>query len=139
MKPVRGRRAWLAAIALAALGVLTAHPAAAAGAVQRPPDTYSNRLALADTLGGLHYLTIICSGRMLQDWRNRMSEMLQLEPLSDYERDDLIAAFNHGYRTQKRYFPQCTAQNVDQISAQKRYLAKEGKILAAALADPYLH
>ncbi len=134
MKPVCGRRVLLAAIAL---GVMAAQ--SAAGPVQRPPDTTRNRLMLADTLGALHYLTIICSGRLLQDWRNRMSEMLQLEPLAGYERDDLIAAFNHGFRMQKRYYPACTAQNVDQISVQKRYLAKQGKILADALADPYLH
>ena len=107
--------------------------------VLRPPNTAQNRLFLADTLGALHYLTLACSGRLDQSWRNRMAEMMQLEPLSAYERDDLVAAFNHGYRQEKRYFPRCTPRTVSQINAQKRIKAEQGQFLSTALADPYLH
>jgi len=108
-------------------------------AIQRPPDTTRNRLFLADTLGAMHYLTITCSGRLDQSWRERMAEMLQLEPLSAYEREDLVAAFNHGFRQQKREFPRCTPRTVSQIMAQKRLKAEQGQFLTTALADPYLH
>jgi len=107
--------------------------------IQRPPDTTRNRLFLADTLGAMHYLTITCSGRLDQSWRERMAEMLQLEPLSAYEREDLVSAFNHGFRQQKRDFPHCTPRTVSQIMAQKRLKAEQGQFLTTALADPYLH
>jgi len=136
---VSAMRALAALLAALPLSAVPALPVAAAEPVERPPDTARTRLLLADTMGAMHYLTIICSGRLLQDWRNRMSEMLSLESLADYQATDLIAAFNHGYRQQKRYYPECTAQNVSRIVAQKRYFAEQGKVLAATLADPYLH
>ncbi len=125
---------------LALLGMSTA-PVLAQDkpAIQRPPDTTRNRLLLADTLGAMHYLTITCSGRLDQSWRERMAEMLQLEPLSAYEREDLVAAFNHGFRQQKHEFPRCTPRTVSQIMAQKRLKAEQGQFLTTALADPYLH
>ena len=130
-------RLWRALL-LAALVTLGA-PAAAREPIQRPPDTARNRFLLADTLGAMHYLTIACSGKLAQQWRSRMGEMLNLEGLAEGERNDLIEAFNHGYRRQKAYFPACTPQTVSRIGAQKRFFAEQGKILAAALADPYLH
>ncbi len=118
---------------------LLATPVLAQEPVQRPPNTAQNRTLLADTLGAIHYLTTVCVGRKDQSWRSRMGEMLQLEALSTYERDDLISAFNHGYRQQQRYYPVCTPQTVSQIAAQKRLKAEQGQILSTALADPYLH
>jgi uncharacterized protein (TIGR02301 family) len=118
---------------------IPALPVQAQEEVLRAPDTAQNRLFLADTLGALHYLTVACSGRMDQSWRGRMAEMMQLEALSAYERDDLVAAFNHGYRQEKRYFPRCTPRTVSQINAQKRIKAEQGQFLSTALADPYLH
>ncbi len=125
--------------AVFALAILGVFPAQAQEPVSRPPDTARNRVLLADTLGAVHYLTTVCVGRQDQSWRNHMSEMLQLESLSSYERQDLIAAFNHGYRQEQQYYPVCTPQTVSRIGAKKRFKAEQGQILSTALADPYLH
>jgi uncharacterized protein (TIGR02301 family) len=128
----------LSACAAVAL-LLSTTSAPAREPIKRPPDTARNRMLLADTMGAMHYLTIACSGLADQSWRARMAEMMQIEPLSSYERQDLVAAFNRGYRQEKYYYPQCTPRNVSQIQVQKRFKAEQGQILSAALADPYLH
>ncbi len=129
---------WQFALASIAL-MLAPSLVKAQNAIERPANTTRTRLMLADALGAIHYLTVTCSGLRDQSWRARMSELLSLEPLSAYERDDLVAAFNHGYRQEKYYFPQCNAQTVNRILAQKRIIAEQGQILSTALADPYLH
>lgn len=106
---------------------------------QRPPDTTKNRLLLADTLGAMHYLSSVCSGLLEQTWRDRMVELLQVEQISARMQDNLIAAFNHGFRLQEQYYPSCTPNTVGRINAQKRLKSEQGRLLAVALADPYLH
>ncbi len=128
------------AVVLTALSVFTlAAPALGQEPIQRNPDTARNRQLLSDTFGAMHYLTIICSGVMEQSWRDRMAELLAVEQLPARERDNLIAAFNHGYRQEQIYYPDCTPQTVGTINAQKRLKAEQGRFLATALADPYLH
>ncbi len=134
------RPRWAAIIIIAVFSAMPlATHSSAQEAINRPPDTTRNRLLLADTLGAMHYLTVTCSGLQDQSWRGRMSELLQIEQLSAYERDDLVAAFNHGYRQEKHYYPRCSSRSVRQIEAQKQRKAEQGKLLSAALADPYLH
>ncbi len=102
--------------------------------IERPPETPSNLLQLANIIGSVHYLNVVCKGRSTQEWRERMVEMLELENPDFRFQGQLIAAFNQGYRDQEFRFPVCN----DKIPGQIQNLSKKGRILSDALADPYL-
>ncbi|PHR57373.1 MAG: TIGR02301 family protein [Robiginitomaculum sp.] len=118
----------------ACLLVFFASSALAQSPVQRPPDTRRTMEKLAETIGAIHYLHVVCQGRKTQDWRDRMVEMLELENPGYRARGRLIGAFNQGYRQQARRFPDCGSQ----IDRQIQIKAEQGRILSDALADPYL-
>ncbi len=103
--------------------------------VLRPPNTARTLEQLAETLGSMHYLTMVCDGRQSQYWRQRMVELLKLENPDPWLMDRLTAAFNYGYRTQRAYYPVCNPQ----VEAQKERKSRQGHFLSSALADPYLH
>ncbi|MBI3437847.1 MAG: TIGR02301 family protein [Proteobacteria bacterium] len=71
---------------------------------------------LAEVLGGSHYLRIVCEGRGDQRWRTYMQGVIQREPQYN---DQLIAAFNHGYRDQEARFPTCD-ETTRQMEAELR-------------------
>jgi uncharacterized protein (TIGR02301 family) len=106
-----------ALIALAAVAV-TASPALA----QQPPavggdDWYRQQLTdLAEVLGGSHYLRIVCQGRADQRWRTYMQGVIQREPQYN---DQLVGAFNRGYRDQEARFPTCD-ETTRQMEAELR-------------------
>ncbi len=118
----------------ACLLVLIANPALAQSPVERPPETRRTMEKLAETIGAIHYLHVVCQGRKTQDWRDRMVEMLELENPGYRARGRLIGAFNQGYRQQARQFPDCGPQ----IDRQIQIKSEQGRILSDALADPYL-
>lgn len=103
-------------------------------AVTRPPDTAQNQVLLAQTIGAIHWLTIVCDGRKDQTWRDHMIEMLELEKPGYRQRQRLVAAFNRGYREQERQYPKCKSE---EISAEIRRKAEQGQILSDALGEPY--
>ena len=71
---------------------------------------------LAEVLGGSHYLRIVCQGRGDQRWRTYMQGVIQREPQFN---DQLIAAFNRGYRDQEARFPTCD-ETTRQMEAELR-------------------
>src|SRR5262249_16662957 len=71
---------------------------------------------LAEVLGGSHYLRIVCEGRGDQRWRTYMQGIIQREPQYN---DDLINAFNRGYREQETRFPACD-ETTRQMEAELR-------------------
>jgi len=71
---------------------------------------------LAEVLGGSHYLRIVCQGRGDQRWRTYMQGVIQREPQYN---DQLIAAFNRGYRDQEARFPTCD-ETTRQMEAELR-------------------
>ena len=80
-------------------------------------DWYRQQLtALAEVLGGSHYLRIVCQGRGDQRWRSYMQGVIQREPQYN---DQLIAAFNRGYRDQEARFPTCD-ETTRQMEAELR-------------------
>jgi uncharacterized protein (TIGR02301 family) len=106
--------------ALIALAVTVA----AAPAVAQPQPApvggdqwYQQQLSdLAEVLGGSHYLRIVCQGRGDQRWRTYMQGVIQREPQMN---DQLIAAFNRGYRDQEARFPTCD-ETTRQMEAELR-------------------
>jgi uncharacterized protein (TIGR02301 family) len=80
-------------------------------------DWYRQQLTqLAEVLGGSHYLRIVCQGRGDQRWRTYMQGVIQREPQYN---DQLIAAFNRGYRDQEARFPTCD-ETTRQMEAELR-------------------
>lgn len=78
---------------------------------------YAQQLTdLAEVLGGSHYLRILCEGRGDQRWRTYMQRVIQREPQYN---DQLIAAFNRGYRDQEARFPTCD-ETTRQMEAELR-------------------
>jgi uncharacterized protein (TIGR02301 family) len=71
---------------------------------------------LAEVLGGSHYLRIVCEGRGDQRWRTYMQGVIQREPELN---NDLIGAFNRGYREQETRFPACD-ETTRQMEAELR-------------------
>ncbi|VAV88574.1 hypothetical protein MNBD_ALPHA06-1041 [hydrothermal vent metagenome] len=120
----------------ALLLTMLAVPASAQQRTQviRPPETSQNLLAMADVMGAMHYLNVLCKGKQNQDWRERMVEMLELENPEYYLRAQLISSFNNGFRQQQRMFGVCS----ERIAAQMQQKSKQGRILSDALGDPYL-
>jgi len=103
----------LAAAALVAANALAQQPQS----VQGSDEWYQQQLtSLAEVLGGSHYLRILCEGRGDQRWRTYMQGVIQREPQYN---DQLIAAFNRGYRDQEARFPTCD-ETTRQMEAELR-------------------
>ena len=89
---------------------------------------------LAYTLGELHYLSFACDGNDQQVWRDRMVELLAMEAgESGRRRDQLIDAFNDGYRSQQRYRARCGPE----VEAERRSLAYRGRDLSEMMRSAY--
>ena len=110
----------LALTAFAAAPAMAQQPQPQQG--QGPPpgrteEWYRGQLVeLAEVLGGSHYLRIVCQGRGDQRWRTYMQGVIQREPQYN---DQLIAAFNRGYRDQEARFPTCD-ETTRQMEAELR-------------------
>lgn len=91
-------------------------------------------LSLSRTLGGVHYLRVVCEGRDEQYWRERMIELMELESGGYRLREAMITAFNEGYYDEEQRHPQCGGD----LQAAKNRLSAEGQRLAKQLGDPYL-
>jgi len=123
--PVRRRS--LAQLSLAAaLAMLMALPAAAL------PDSkpYDDRLLrLSEILGAVHYLRELCGSDEGQQWRDRMSELLQAEGTSALRKARLTRSFNKGYQSYSRTYNTCSPSAQNAIN---RFLA-EGATIADTL------
>lgn len=146
---MRARAASMAALAaLLMLGPL------AAGAQQRPqpnakppaakpaeqpapepsgPPYEPQLLQLAEIMGSLAYLRTLCGGKEAQDWRARMTALIEAEGRTPERRDRLAAAFNRGFRAYSLTHRSCT----DGSREASARLAGEGEALSRALAGRY--
>jgi len=121
------RRHGLTQLALAlVLTLLAALPAAAL------PDSkpYDDRLLrLSEILGAVHYLRELCGADEGQQWRDRMSELLQAEGTSALRKARLTRSFNKGYQSYSRTYNTCSPSAQNAIN---RFLA-EGATIADTL------
>ena len=116
-------RAWLSAVAVAAVTVMTVH-----SPVLAAPDTkpYDERLMrLAELLGAVHYLRELCSANDGQMWRERMTELLDADGASGLRRAKLSRSFNQGYRSYSRTYLSCTPSAQTTIA---KFLAEGAQI-----------
>ncbi len=97
-------RTFLLASALA-FATVTAPAVAQTAPPARGEAWYGEQLIeLANVLGGVHYLRILCNGREDQRWRDYMLGVNAREP---QYRNRLIEAFNGGYRNEEARYEQC--------------------------------
>jgi uncharacterized protein (TIGR02301 family) len=85
--------------------VLAAAPLSAAESVA-PYDRDLQRLA--EIMGSLQYLRLICGASEGQVWRNEMQALIEAEAPAGERRDRLTASFNRGYRGFQQSYRTCT-------------------------------
>ena len=116
-------RAWLSAVAVATVTVMTVHSPALAAPGTKP---YDERLMrLAELLGAVHYLRELCSANDGQMWRERMTELLDADGASGLRRAKLSRSFNQGYRSYSRTYLSCTPSAQTTIA---KFLAEGAQI-----------
>lgn len=108
--PMRAATTFAAAIAVlvaAGLALAQTRPPPITETAQSRRMQYGEELRqLAHTLGGAHYLRVLCVGKSDQSWRQFMVAMLDRE--GGPRRSDLVNAFNEGYRDIELRFPACS-------------------------------
>ena len=101
---------------------------------QPPPPPYEPQLlSLAEIMGSLAYLRTLCSGKEAEDWRTRMTALLEAEGRTPQRRERLTSAYNRGFRAYSATHRTCT-DGSQEASAR---LASEGERLARLLAGRY--
>jgi len=98
-----------------------APPAAEASPAPYEPQT----LRLSEILGALAFLRDLCAAGDGDDWRNRMSALLEAEAPSGPRRDRYVAAFNRGFRGYELTYRACTP---NARAAIVRYLDEAGRL-----------
>ena len=111
-----------------------AKPAEPAPAPEPPPPPYEPQLLkLAEIMGSLAYLRTLCAGKEAQDWRNRMSALVEAEGRTPLRRERLTSAYNRGFRAYALTHRSCN----DGSQEASTRLAGEGERLARSLAGRY--
>jgi uncharacterized protein (TIGR02301 family) len=126
MKTVHTNKTPARLAALMLLAGAMALPAAAA------PDgkPYDDRLfRLSEILGAVHYLRELCGAEEGQQWRERMSELVQSEGSTALRKAKLTRSFNKGYQSYSRTYNTCSPSAQNAIN---RFIA-EGATIADTL------
>lgn len=109
-------------------------PAQPAPEPEPPPPPYEPQLLkLAEIMGSLAYLRTLCAGKEAQDWRERMTALVEAEGRTPLRRERLTSAYNRGFRAYAVTHRACT--DVSQEASTR--LAAEGERLARVLAGRY--
>jgi uncharacterized protein (TIGR02301 family) len=109
-------------------------PAQPAPEPEPPPPPYEPQLLkLAEIMGSLAYLRTLCAGKEAQDWRERMTALVEAEGRTPLRRERLTSAYNRGFRAYSVTHRACT--DVSQEASTR--LAAEGERLARVLAGRY--
>jgi uncharacterized protein (TIGR02301 family) len=91
-----------------------------------PPAPYEGQtLRLSEILGALAFLRELCAAGDGDDWRNKMTELLNAEAPSGPRRDKYVAAFNSGFRGYELTYRSCTPNARAAIT---RYLDEAGRL-----------
>ena len=107
------------------LAPATAQPKTPAPVSDAPPPYEPQLLRLAEMMGGLAYLRDLCAAGDGDDWRDKMTVLLNAEAPSGARRDKLIASFNRGFRSYELTYRACTSNAKAVI---QRYIDETGRI-----------
>jgi uncharacterized protein (TIGR02301 family) len=102
-----------------------AQPEAQPPAEGPPPPYEAQLLRLSEILGALSYLRDLCGSEDGDDWRAKMSALLEAEAKTGQRRLKLTGAFNRGFRGYETTYRSCTPNARTAIS---RYLDEGGRI-----------
>jgi len=110
--------------------LVAAFPAAA-------QDDYAARKSaltgLSGIFGELHHIRRMCEPREESDiWRDRMKRLIDLEQPAFDLRDEMVGAFNDGYRAAQSRFDYCDRRAEDYAAAR----AAAGEALVSGLSAP---
>jgi uncharacterized protein (TIGR02301 family) len=95
-------------------------------AAEAPPPPYEGQmLRLSEVMGALVFLRDLCGDKDAEDWRGKMSALLDAEAPNGPRRAQYVAAFNRGFRGYELTYRVCTA-NAKVATA--RYLDEAAKI-----------
>lgn len=98
----------------------------AAPPADAPPAPYEPQtLRLSEILGALAFLRDLCAAGDGDDWRNRMTALLNAEAPTGPRRDKYVAAFNRGFRGYELTYRACTPNARAAIA---RYLDEAGRL-----------
>lgn len=119
-----------------AMSVSFTHAASAQDYRNNP--VYEDKLiGLADVLGRVHAVRVLCNGQGDQYWREYMRNLLDLEaPAAGYRRSRMVDSFNAGYSSEQSRFATCTpeaAQSESDLSTRGRQLSESLASLAAGI------
>jgi len=101
-------------------------PAKAAETHESTPAPFDGDLQrLAEILGSLQYLRIVCGAKEGQKWRAQMQALIDTEVPSGERKRRIVARFNRGYRGFEQTYRTCTPAADLAI---RRYLDEGAKI-----------
>jgi uncharacterized protein (TIGR02301 family) len=91
-----------------------------------PPPPYEPQLLrLSEILGALAFLRPLCGGNDAQDWRNKMTQLMEAEATTEPRKERLAGAYNRGYREYAQVYRRCTPAAEVVI---QRYAEEGGKL-----------
>jgi uncharacterized protein (TIGR02301 family) len=91
-----------------------------------PPTPYDHDLQrLSEILGALHFLRGLCNRDEGQKWRSEAQALIDAEAPAGNRHDQMVAAFNRGYRNYQQSYRTCTPAAVVVIH---RYLDEGARI-----------
>lgn len=126
---MQGRLGTAVAAALIVFAFAAPRPALAQ---DRSPAARQSLVELAYVLGESHALRQRCHGAGDQFWRNRMTQLLDVEASDQALQARLANSFNTGYAAAQTRFPVCGKPLKDEMAQ----LAGRGRALADQLARP---
>lgn len=102
-----------------------AKPEAKSAEPPPPPPYEAEMTRLAEVLGAVAFLRDLCGAADGEDWRGKMSLLLDAEAPEGPRRDALVASFNRGFRGFELTYRVCTP-NAEAAAA--RYLDEAARI-----------
>ena len=100
--------------------------APAALSTDAPPPPYeAQMIRLSEVIGGLAFLRDLCAAGDGDEWRGKMTALLDAEAPSGPRRDKYVAAYNRGFRGYELTYRACTPNARIAIA---RYLDEAGRI-----------
>ncbi len=93
---------------------------------EAPPPPYEGQLMrLSEIIGALAFLRDLCGEKDGEEWREKMSALLDADAPSGPRRDKYVSAFNRGFRGYELTYRVCTP---NAKAATTRYLDEAGRI-----------
>ena len=118
------------ALVFSALASTSVRPAFAQ-AEKIPP--YENRLLrLAEIMGSLHFLTLLCRPNEGAIWHTKMNQILEVEAKTELRKAKLTERFNSGFGSFQATYRKCTSSAE---TAMTRYISEAQVIVRNLTTD----